>query len=237
MPETLILPAFVCYSKVMEIKAVIFDMDGVITDSEYYAKKAMQERCRQMSLEFDEDFYNRLIGINYNYAYHLFQQKYGNDDVLIHSLFDGYLAILVNWLKEGRVPFKKGALELIDYLNEHHMPICLATSSNLEKIKATFNSHNREVPFRYIVTGEDVVRSKPDPEIFLKAAMKMGVDIRKCMVIEDSLQGMQAAIAAGAIATMVPDMKQPTDEIRSHATFIKKDLFEVLETLKAYVNP
>ncbi|MCR5067653.1 MAG: HAD family phosphatase [Erysipelotrichaceae bacterium] len=219
------------------IRGVIFDMDGVILDSEVYARKAYQEICREKGIEYDDGFYRRLFGINYDYAHKLFLKYYGPDEQFITSLQDGYLNLLMRWIAEGVVPFKPGAIELISWLNEHDFPICLATSSGMTKIRSAYNSHGLEVPFRYIVTGEDVILSKPDPEIFLKAAGRMGLNIEECMVVEDSYQGVQAAIACNSVSCMVPDILEPTDEMKEQLCYLKKDLFEVLEILKPYVNP
>ncbi len=218
------------------IRGVIFDMDGVILDSEVYARKAYQEVCKEKGIEYDDTFYSRLFGINYDYAHKLFMKYYGPDEVFITSLQDGYLNLLMRWIAEGVVPFKPGAIDLITYLNEHDFPICLATSSGMEKIRSAFNSHGREVPFKYIVTGEEVSRSKPDPEIFLKAAAKMLLPIEECLVVEDSYQGIQAAISCNSIPCMVPDILQPTEEMKEKLCYLKKDLLEVLEVLKPYVS-
>ena len=218
------------------IKGVIFDMDGVITDSEIYARKAFQEVCGEMGIEYDDSFYSKLFGINYDYAHKLFLKKYGPDDQFVTAMQDGYLNRLMDWIAEGKVPFKKGAIELLTYLNEHDFPICLATSSGHEKIRLAFNSHGLEVPFKNIVTGEEVTRSKPDPEIFLKSAAKMGLNIEECMVVEDSYQGIQAAISCNSVSCMVPDILQPTEEMKEKLCYLKKDLLEVLEVLKPFVS-
>lgn len=219
------------------IRGVIFDMDGVITDSEVYARKAYQQICQEKGIEYDDSFYSRLFGINYDYAHKLFMKYYGPDEEFITSLQDGYLTLLMQWLAEGKVPYKKGAIELLTYLNEHRFPMCLATSSGPRKVALAFNSHGLEVPFEHIITGEEVTRSKPDPEIFLKSAAKMELAIEDCLVVEDSIQGISAAIACNAISCMVPDLMPPTEEIIQKVCYIKKDLLEVLELLKPYVSP
>ena len=81
-----------------------------------------------------------------------------------------------------------------------------------------------------------ITHSKPHPEVFLKAAQLLNVDIQECLIVEDSFNGIKAAAASGGIGVLVPDLIEPNEEMKSLATFIKKDLYEVMDIIKQYAN-
>lgn len=213
-----------------EIKAVIFDMDGVITDSEVVAKKLMFEILKEHNLPYSDEIYNPLLGINMNQAIDYLNTITFNSNVS-KDLLNEFSLRIMQALSLGLVPFKVGAIELIDSLNQARVPIALATSGSKQKVKASFNGNGREVPFTHIITGEMVKCSKPNPEIFLLAAKEMNISIQNCLILEDSYNGIKASLNAGAISCMVPDLLEPTEEIKKQV-IIKKDLLEVKEMLK-----
>ncbi len=217
------------------IKGVIFDMDGVLTDSETYARLAMKKVFQNRNIPWDEDYYNSLLGVTNQQGDIITAQKFNNDMDYAIDLMNEFKKTLLDFFKNKEVGFKKGAMELINYLNEHQFPIALATSASDEKLHLSFETNGVEIPFKHIVNGPMVTKCKPDPEIFLKAAEKLGLDIRDCMVIEDSKNGLQAAISCGSFATLVPDYILPPQELIDQASLVKKDLCEVLEFLKQYV--
>ncbi len=219
----------------MDIKGVIFDLDGVIIDSEIYAAKCAHEIFDEEGVQWDYDYYKRVIGVNETDFLNVMSERFGSIE-RCKEMAVRFTAKLTDGFAKKEIPFKKGAVELISYLKQAGMPICLATSAGEAKIEKAFHSNGMAVPFEHYVTGEMVTHSKPNPEIFLIGADKMGVDIKNCLIIEDSHNGMKAAIAAGAISCMVPDLLEPTDYIKENATFIKKDLFEVLDLVKQYAN-
>ncbi len=218
----------------MKIKGVIFDMDGTLTDSERFARSLTLKLFAEKGYPIDEQFYNRLIGVNRVSGIEILSEK-TKDDKISDALFNFYSVKMAEAFANGEIDLKDGAVEIIDFLHCHKIPIALATSANMEKVKASFNSNNMEVPFDYIVTGDMVTNGKPDPEIFFKAADFMGVDIKSCLIIEDSIHGVDAALASGATAIMVPDLLQPTKQQIKQGVIIKKDLFEVLDLIKQHV--
>ncbi len=216
--------------KMRKIKAVIFDMDGIITDSEKWAKQIMFDILKDHGLPYSDEIYNPLLGINMNQAIE-YLNTITNSTKISKEMLDQFSVNILKALSLGKVPFKKGAIELIDSLNEANFPIALATSGSKEKVRVSFNGNNREVPFTHIITGDMVTCSKPNPEIFLLAAKEMNIDIKNCLILEDSYNGLKAALNAEAIACMVPDLLEPTEELKKQV-IIKKDLFEVKEMLK-----
>lgn len=127
------------------------------------------------------------------------------------------------------MPLKEGVNELIDYLKENDYKIALATSSDREKAEYLLELVKIKDKFDYIICGNDIVNSKPNPEIFLKAAENLKVEPKECIVIEDSKFGVKAAVNAGMKAINVPDMKMPDSEVKSMAFKIFNNLLEVKE--------
>ncbi|MGN1398920.1 MAG: HAD family hydrolase [Erysipelotrichaceae bacterium] len=220
----------------MDIEGVIFDMDGTISDSENVSKDVLTSLMQKEGYPFYFEHFINVIGINKSQSIEYlstftFDDK-KSDEILTHSG-----QIMNQLLQQGKIPLKKGAMEIINWLNEIHFPIALATSAPMEKIKYTFNGNGYEVPFKNIVTGDMVRYSKPHPQIFLLAGEKMNVPIENCLVIEDSYNGIKAALKAKAIACMVPDLLPPNQEILTQNVMIKNDLTEVKSWLEQYVNP
>ncbi len=219
----------------MKIKGVIFDMDGTLTDSERYARDLTLSLFAEKGYPISEQFYNRLIGTNRDSGIRILYEK-TKDDEISDYLFKLYAIRMNEAFNKSEINLKKGAVEIIDFLHLHNIPAALATSANMTKVKASFNSNNMNVPFDHIVTGDMVKNGKPDPEIFIKAANLIGVDIKDCLVIEDSIHGIDAALACESIVVMVPDLLEPTEEQLKQGVIVKKDLFEVLDFIKQHVN-
>ena len=210
-------------------------MDGVLFDSETIAKKTMREAFHLHNLEVDDEFYASLIGITTNVCRQMVAERVGSVE-LMETIYDEWDEFVKEEYENKNMPFKKGAPEIITWLKEINFPIAMATSNDPENIYRHFNANDWEVPFDKIVNGGMITHSKPHPEVFLKAAELLNTDIKECLIVEDSYYGVQAAAAAGGICVMVPDLVQPNDEIKSLTTFIKKDLFEVMDLIKQYAN-
>lgn len=220
----------------MEIKGIIFDMDGTITDSEVYARGLAMSVFAEKGYPVSEQFYSRLIGINRVSGIKVLSEK-TKDDKISADLLNLFTVRMSEAYRNNQIGLKKGAVEIIEFLRFYNIPTALATSADMAKVIKSFNSNNMEVPFNTIITGDMVKNSKPHPEIFLKAAKLMGVNIKNCLVVEDSHNGIEAALASGAITMMVPDILQPIEKHLNQGVIIKKDLFEVLDFIKQHVNP
>ncbi len=219
----------------MEIKAVIFDMDGVIFDSETHSLACIKKACELTGLEYDEAWVYSLLGVVHTDYVERCIKKYGQEG---YQLFDDtYNELFINGYLNKEVKLKPGAYEIITFLKERGFPICLATSSRNVQVNRSFdNSVFGKNPFPYSITGDAGAKSKPDPDVFLKAANILHVPIENCLVIEDSYNGVKAAINAHSISCMVPDLLAPNEFIEQNVSFIKKDLFEVLDLVKPFVS-
>jgi len=131
------------------------------------------------------------------------------------------------------VPCKPGLKELLSTLEDLGMPRIVASSSPRNMIEMNLQTSGTARYFHDVVSGTEVARSKPAPDTFLLAAEKLHTDPKDCLVLEDSFNGVRAGRAAGCVTVMVPDLMQPTDEIRALYTCCCKDLLEVRVLLLA----
>lgn len=212
------------------MKAIIFDMDGVIFDSERAMLWSLQEVCKRKGIKDVTPFYNDCIGVTREKTVQIFQAVYGADfDVeaymqegseIYHERYDG-----------GRMPIKEGAKEILSYLKEEGYLIALASSTKRKSVERQLRDAGLLSYFPVLVCGDMVQRSKPAPDIFLCAAKELGVEPEECFVIEDSYNGIRAAASAGMKAFMVPDMLPPNEEMDRLSYRIMTNLLEVKEYL------
>ncbi len=210
------------------MKTVIFDMDGLLVDSEVRALKAWREVAEKRGIPGIDELFPKMIGMNVYTRGLLFAELFGEDfpftecDNEVRSIAHGYEAI-------SPVPLKKGVRELLAYLRENGFKIAIASSGLLTTIERRMKHHGIFEYFDVIVSGDMVTKSKPDPEIFLLCAEKLGVPPAEITVFEDSQNGIRAAHAAGMRPVMVPDLVAPEKEVAALAYAICSSLFEVKE--------
>ena len=212
------------------IKAVIFDLDGLLLDTEIVAFKVYEELGRRFSFtltlpDFMENFCGRPLRRNVAYCNERFQLPWDLEEAV-----EEVLRIEKKILDEG-VDVMPGTRELLIFLKEHNYQTCVASSSARERSIRLLEQHDLVKFFDDFVFGPEVERGKPNPDIFLKAAEKLGVLPENCLVLEDSQAGIQAAYSAGMQVICIPDLKHPTEEYVEKATAVKESLFDVIEYL------
>lgn len=213
-----------------KIQGIIFDMDGVIIDSERISFKCFQEVFKEYNYEIDEKFYLKLIGRNYAGIEDIMKKEYG-DDFPFEAIYRKKADLAYEVTDRDGVIVKSGVHELMDYLKENGYKIAVATSTRRERALQLLEEAKVKAKVDFVVCGDEVENSKPNPEIFLKAAKGLGVEAEKCIVIEDSDAGIMAAHAAKMTGIHVPDMKQLEVETKALAFKVCKSLFEVKEYL------
>lgn len=213
-----------------KIQGIIFDMDGVIIDSERISFKCFQEVFKEYNYEIDEKFYLKLIGRNYAGIEDIMKKEYG-DDFPFEAIYRKKADLAYEVTDRDGVIVKPGVHELMDYLKGNGYKIAVATSTRRERALQLLEEAKVKAKVDFVVCGDEVEHSKPNPEIFLKAAKGLGVEAEKCIVIEDSDAGITAAHAAKMIGIHVPDMKQLEVETKAFAFKVCKSLFEVKEYL------
>lgn len=214
-----------------KMDAIIFDMDGVLIDSERISFKCFQEVFKEYNYKMEEKFYLKLIGRNVKSIKEIMEKEYGLD-FPFDTIYKKKAQLALETTNTNGVIIKPGVHELLDYLNEEDYKIAVATSTRRERALELLQEANIKDKVNFVVCGDEVENSKPDPEIFLKAAKGLDVDPEKCIVIEDSDAGITAAHAAKMTGIHVPDMKQLEEETKELAFKVCKSLEAVREYLE-----
>lgn len=214
------------------IKAIIFDMDGLMIDSERVTFECYQERLKDMNLTMDEEFYKILLGKPIKGIYQRFYDVYGNDFPIQNVIQDVHQLMAERFETEG-VPVKKGLVELLHYLKDNNYKTIVATSSNRDRVDKILAQAKITEFFDDSICGDEVTKGKPNPEVFLKSCQKLGVNVDEAIVLEDSEAGIQASYDANIKVICIPDMKYPEKQYEEKTFKILKDLTEVTAYLKS----
>ena len=207
------------------VKAVVFDMDGLLVDTESVVFRAMQRAAGAISSEMPFATFQRMVGLQHAHS----------DLILIEHFGDGFdlaawsEAVSAHFREElaAGIALKAGAVEILDTLDDLGLPRAIATSSSLESVRASLGPHSLVDRFHALITRDVQTMGKPHPEPFLKAAAALGLAPADCLALEDSHNGVRAASAAGMMTVMVPDMLDPTEEMATLCVRIARDLHEV----------
>lgn len=213
------------------IKAVIFDMDGLMINSEVITFECYKAVMKKMNLEIPLEFYVTLLGKPVTHAHERFHSVYGEDFPVEDVIKQVHVMMADRFEKEG-VPLKNGLIELLSYLKENNIKTIVATSSNRARVDKILAQANIEQYFNDSICGDEVTKGKPNPEIFLRACQKLGVQPHEAVVLEDSEAGIQAAHSGNIQVICVPDMKYPEPEFEAMATRIVKSLHDVIDFVK-----
>ena len=218
------------------VKNVIFDMDGVIFDTERVYIECCIEAAKALPVP-EEQVYETCVkctGTNEFQTIEFFHRDFSPflTEAECQTLRDESVRFFKKRYTEKLIPMKAGVVELLEYLKEQGIRIGLASSTRKDIVERELADAGILHYFES-VTGGDVVKiSKPNPEIYLIACDKMQEPPEECFAIEDSFNGIRAAKAAGMRPIMVPDIVQPTDEIRQMAETVCSDLFGVIDYLR-----
>ena len=177
------------------IKAIIFDMDGLMIDSERVTFECYQEILKGMNLTMDEEFYKTLLGKPLKGIYQRFYDVYGNDFPIEDVIKDVHALMAKRFETEG-VPIKTGLKSLLEYLKENNYKTIVATSSNRDRVDTILSQAQITDYFDDSICGDEVTKGKPNPEVFLKSCQKLGVNVDEAIVLEDSEAGKQAMMPA-----------------------------------------
>lgn len=213
-----------------DIKGVIFDMDGVIFDTERIYLDTWTKVFKNHGYDMTKDMYISVMGIGRQNVINKFRNHYGND-IPIMQMYKEKDEELYKFLDENELPVKSGVYELLEYLKENKYKIALATSAKRDRATSHLKEANIEEKFDAIVCGDDISNYKPNPEIFLKASEKLGLDPSECIVVEDSPAGLKAAYNARIRAIHIPDLKIADGEMKKHTHKSFDNLLNVIKYL------
>ena len=211
--------------------AVIFDMDGLLFDTEALWQEALLSAAAEAGHTIPDAVYSNSIGVRRSQTRGLFLSHFGDD-----FPFDDFHA---NWrrhfwlIAEHKLALKPGALELLETLDQLKLPRAIATSSSRTTVERHLAVHGLTNRFDQMVCRGDYEHGKPAPDPFLKAAERLGVEPRLCLALEDSHIGVRSASAAGMMTVMVPDLLEPTEALRALCVLVARDLHQVRNLVRA----
>ena len=212
--------------------AVIFDLDGLLADTEIISLKVYQELLKDFGIPFTEETYSReYSGHREEENVQRFLDTYDlpwNFDQTLEKVYELEARILAKG-----VNLKKGAKNLLAFLQREGIPIALATSSVESRARMILDSNGILALFDHLVFAKDVKRSKPYPDIFLKACRDLNVLPENCLVLEDSEAGIEAAYRAGIPVICIPDLKIPAQSFLNKTEQVFQDLDAVRDYLES----
>ncbi len=214
-----------------QTRAVIFDMDGVIFDSEKLYIDCCVEAADKLGMDNIVETCYRCIGVTTSVTHQILLDTY-RDEALVNAFREAATSLFREKYRAGLLAVKPGVRELLTWLKSRVLRIAIASSTRTEIVEMELADAGILPFFDRVVGGDQVSRSKPNPDIFLKAAEALEEAPENCLVIEDSFNGVRAGRAAGMTVIMVPDLLQPDEEIRSLADRVLPSLLSVLDLLR-----
>lgn len=210
-------------------KAAIFDMDGLLIDSERIIMQACILAASELGINYTQSDYVQLIGRSAPDSTQVMTMQLSsvNNFTKVMKRVDEILADSGNYF-----PLKIGALEIVKHFHAQGIPCGVASSSYQNIIKCRLSKVGLLKYFSAITSGDEVERGKPHPDIYLLAIEKLGIPAEACIAFEDSELGARAAIAAGLKVVVVPDLKQPSDYVRENCYQVLNSLAEAPSILK-----
>jgi len=196
----------------MRPRAVIFDMDGLMLDTERLAPAAWSDAARAVGVEFDMTLLPAMVGRNFRDCNALIVERHGDTYPTAELMRAWHVAYDAIVARDG-IALKPGLVELLDWLEREDIDKAVATSTRRDRAQAKLAQTGLLQRFTALVGGDEIARGKPAPDIFLLAAERLAREPGDCLVLEDSEPGVRAALAAGMTPIMVPDLHQPSAEL------------------------
>lgn len=212
------------------VEGVIFDMDGLMFDTERLWDEVWEEVGLTLGINAIKEFNKRSRGVNQAGAREIFLQLFGAGGVGYEELQARCSARLEEEL-ERHIPVKPGLYELLDTLKGRDIPMAVASSTHRKMVLRNLELAGITSYFAAVITGDMVKSGKPAPDIFLAAAKAIGREPERCLVLEDSSNGIRAAAAAGCLSVMVPDLDPPTLGLARLYTVRADSLKQVIDLL------
>lgn len=211
------------------MRGAIFDMDGLLIDSERVWQRVWHGLAAERGLTLAEAFPAEICGTSGDRTLEIVARHFRTDDprTVLHECSER-----VRRLEEDGVPLKRGARTILEGMRAGGWRIAVASSSPMEMIRHNLRKDGIDGFFDELTSGREVREGKPAPDIFLLAAERIGMPPGDCYVFEDSLSGVEAGWRAGCRAVMIPDLVQPTEKVRAMCFGVYRDLGEAWEQIK-----
>lgn len=213
------------------VQGVIFDMDGLMFDTEPVWGSCWAPVCAKFGIEVSQEMVAGVRGCA-GETMHAALRTYLGDDAPVEQIWIDEKELVHERIAQEGVPKKPGLDELLEYLHDCGIPMAVASSSTKAAIQANLANGGIEGYFDVLLSGESLGRGKPDPLIFLETAKLLGTDPARTIVLEDSFNGVKAGYNGGFITIMVPDLAEPTDKVRAQASKVVRRLDDVIDLME-----
>lgn len=213
------------------IKAVIFDMDGLILDTEKLLVRFWVQAANELGFPMTREHALYLRSLHRSYAIPYLKEQFGEDfDYL--KVRGRRMELMREYLSQNPLELKAGAVKLLDYLKSRGIPSAVCTATDYERASDYLTQVGIFDCFDKIICAAMVKRGKPSPDIYLYAAEQLGLPPHECMALEDSPNGVKSAASAGCVTVMVPDLTQPDAELCGIIHGKAESLADVIDILE-----
>lgn len=218
----------------MKVSGVILDLDGILIDTESISKMAWLRAAREFGFEIPETLYERIVGYSVVDARKEIS-TFTDGRIDMDRYMERSEAIYNGEMQSNGVQVMPGVPELLQFLRQHKLKSAIATSTIQDHAEWKLNKAGLLGVIDDVITGDRVANGKPAPDIFLTAAVQIGVEPGECVVVEDAHAGIIGAQAAGMIPIMVPSTAASTAATEELAYTVVQDLYDVIEILQKIV--
>lgn len=213
------------------VRGVIFDMDGLLLDTERLFKKAYQRSAARHGIVLEDEIYDQMIGLRSDASQRVLREQLG-PTAPSAAIIEGARHYYYMQIEEEGIPLRPGVPEMFEYIESLGFPMAVATSTHHELAMIKLRSVGLLDRVVGIVSGDQVEHGKPEPDIYLAAAKLIDIEPENCLALEDSPPGVIAARKANCVTIMIPDLQAPNAVTRSMANFIYESLHDVVRELK-----
>lgn len=213
------------------MQAILFDMDGLMIDTESVSGQSWLRAAEEVGVAIPEHVILGMVGLSVHKSLDYVAAHF-QDRALAETLSQHCRRHYRDLLSHGELQLKPGIIEVLQWVEEQALPHAVATSTQRQMCDLKLQRTGLGRYFQHTVAGDEVANTKPAPDVYLAAATRLGINPAECIVLEDSLTGMQAGLAAGMPVILVPDMVLPAVEQTREALAVCQDLHQALTLLK-----
>lgn len=212
------------------MKAAIFDMDGLLFDTERLYVEGWKKAADEFGVEYQPEFSAEVQGTSGEMMLDVIRKHYPGINV---AAFRNYVLDYVEEITKDRVPMKPGVENFLIYCKQQGWKLGIGSNTSIDRVMAKLETSGIAGYFDVVVGGQEVRYGKPDPDIYLLTAQKLGENPKDCYVFDDNVYGVEAGISAGCVTVMIPDLSKPTKEIEEKAAGIYDSLMAVKDAIEA----
>ena len=212
------------------IKAVLFDMDGLLLDTEKLLVRFWQEAASEAGFNMTREIALNIRSMHRSFAVPYLKSVLG-DNFDYAKTRARRMELMSDYLAENGLELKKGAKELLTYLNKNNIPAAVVTATDSERAEKYLKETGIFGYFERIISATMVKEGKPKPDIYLYAAEQLGLEPYECVALEDSPNGVKSAASAGCRTIMVPDLTEPDEELSGIIAARANSLEDVVEII------